>query len=164
MGRQARTDDRALRARRKPGPELRPQGSFESPSGTAGRAGTPERPFSVSEEPPRRREIPRSAPDCRAARTGGEFSAAWPYLGSTPDGEFADGMGRHPSVAPAVCVHHRVSHHLPELHDRACGLHRDAAGHVGAHRRRPLSVSGAGLPSPKLWRGAPSNWNCQPSR
>jgi len=36
--------------------------------------------------------------------------------------------------------HDLLPHHIPELHDRACGLHRDAAGDVGAHRRRALSI------------------------
>ena len=39
----------------------------------------------------------------------------------------SDGLRSRPARPPAVRLHDLVSHHLPELHHRACRLHRDAA-------------------------------------
>ena len=44
-----------------------------------------------------------------------------------PLGTEADGFRSRPAGAAAVRLHHRVPHHLSELHHRAVGLYRDAA-------------------------------------
>ena len=59
--------------------------------------------------------------------------------------ERVHGPRSRPSRAAAVRLHDHVPHHLPELHDRALGLHRDARHPVAAHRRAS-TTSG--------WRGS----------
>ena len=47
--------------------------------------------------------------------------------------------------ATAVRLHGDLPHHLPDVHDRAVGLHRHAAGDVGRDRPGPLPAAGAVL-------------------
>ena len=71
------------------------------------------------------------------ARRHGRFSFIRPGM--------TDGLRSAPARASPVRLHGDVPHHFPELHDRALGVHRDAAGALDAHRPRASAPAGTVL-------------------
>jgi cytochrome bd ubiquinol oxidase subunit I len=51
------------------------------------------------------------------------------------------------------------SHHLPDLHDRAAGLHRDALCHADAHRQAAISFGMGVVSGIVLFYQFGTNWS-----
>src|SRR5262245_17222626 len=55
--------------------------------------------------------------------------------------EGSDGMGRAFAVATPIRLHHRLSYHLPGIHDRPCVLSGGPGSAVALHQTRRIQES-----------------------